>query len=323
MPISDDNFNQSDNQNNNYNNDKISVENFLDKITIETTEEKKVFIVKHDNNSGTGEKAPDSIACKFNWGAFLFNWIWGLKYKKWILLAIPVLFLIPYGFIAGIIMCIWAGMKGNQWAWEEIQYKNEEDFNNAQKKWVKACLYLFSIGLAIIALLVMVLAYNKKMKETIIEPYYSIFTSTELTIPQEVYESTAPQDRHYDFLTSSKNIIYWQKEQSELSDNNKNYIEEEFNKVKEQLEQSFILHPEEKAKTSEDSQQIEQDLTSDREETKPQPCKNKNALCIETWLNTNCNSGYCIINPTLKKYYKVRGKENVIPKALKLNTKWQ
>ena len=128
----------------------------------------------------------------------------------------------------------------------------------------------------------MVLAYNKKMKETIIEPYYSIFTSTELTIPQEVYESTAPQDRHYDFLTSSKNIIYWQKEQSELSDNNKNYIEEEFNKVKEQLEQSFILHPEEKAKTSEDSQQIEQDLTSDREETKPQPRKNKNALCIET-----------------------------------------
>lgn len=321
MLTPDENTNLSNEQDNNYSNDEISVENFLDKIIIEKTEEKKVFIIKPDNNSGTGENAPDSIAHKFNWGACLFNWIWGLRYKKWILFIIPILFFIPYGFIAGLIMCLWAGYKGNQWAWEEIQYKNEENFHNTQKKWVKAWLYIFCT--ITIATSIILLLSNQKMKRTAIEPYYSIFSSTELTIPQEVYENTAPQDKHYNFLTSPKNIIYWQKEQSELSDNNKNYIEEEFNKVKEQLEQSFILHPEEKAKTSEDSQQIEQDLTSDREETKPQPCKNKNALCIETWLNTNCNSGYCIINPTLKKYYKVRGKENVIPKALKLNTKWQ
>ena len=66
MLTPDENTNLSNEQDNNYSNDEISVENFLDKIIIEKTEEKKVFIIKPDNNSGTGENAPDSIAHKFN-----------------------------------------------------------------------------------------------------------------------------------------------------------------------------------------------------------------------------------------------------------------
>ncbi len=50
----------------------------------------------------------------------------------------------PLRILISIIASIWAGTKGNQWAWEEIEYKDEEDFHHAQKAWVKAG---FIIGL--------------------------------------------------------------------------------------------------------------------------------------------------------------------------------
>ena len=128
---------------------EITLEEFVnqtskDKIKVERKETKKVTIHKRENNSGMGEPAPYTISRQFNWGAFLFNWIWGIKYKRWSLLIIPILLFIPYGFLISIIASIWAGTKGNQWAWEEIEYKDEEDFHHAQKAWVKAG---FIIGL--------------------------------------------------------------------------------------------------------------------------------------------------------------------------------
>ena len=107
-----------------------------DRIIIEQKETKKVRIDKRSNNSGMGEQAPYSIAKNFNWGACLFNWVWGIRYKKWALLTIPALALIPYGIVVCVVMSLWAGINGNQWAWEEVEYKDENDFHKAQQQWV-------------------------------------------------------------------------------------------------------------------------------------------------------------------------------------------
>ena len=70
----------------------------------------------------------------FNWGAFLFNFVWGIKYRKWALLAVPFLCFVPYiGIPAALIMAYWAGKNGNQWAWEEVSYKDKDDFHEGSK----------------------------------------------------------------------------------------------------------------------------------------------------------------------------------------------
>lgn len=310
-------------QNEEFESEETTIEDFFDKVTIEEKkQEKKVVIIKRDNNSGTGEEAPESVANKFNWGAFLFNWIWGLKYKKWVLLSILVLTFIPYGFIAGIILCIIAGMKGNQWAWEEIEYKNEEDFHHAQQKWVKAWLILLGISV-ILGGLIWASLPQKHSKE-ISMPNYSFFSSTELEIPQEVYDKTTQDDKYIEFLTSNKYIIYWLKPKNDFTEKNKQYIEDAFEKKIDILGKKFILNPEliEIKDTEGHVIETEQINENSQKQDVRANCSQKDAMCIEAWLYKTCNNGYCIMNPLTKKYYKIRGKENVIPRAMKILKLW-
>lgn len=317
MSFEDDNSKPENFNENEYESDETTIEDFLDTITIEQKEEKKVFIVKPDNTSGMGEGAPDSIAKNFNWGAFLFNWIWGIKYQKWILLITLALLFIPYGFIGSFIISLWAGIKGNQWAWEEVQYKNEADFHYAQKKWVKAWFILFSIVLA--SAIILWLTLPKKQLEQISNTNYSIFVSEEKNIPEEVFENTEPEDQHYNILVSPKITVYWQRENNELSEKNTKYIQEKFEESKDLLQDQVELIPED---ISQNNEQVGT-LNSEESEQKTQNCNNGSDLCMKVWLNKNCKEGYCIINPNLKKYYKVRGKENVISKVIKSLKSWE
>lgn len=305
---------------------EITLDDFFDKVTVKKKESPKIFLIPRENNSGTGEEAPESIAHKYNWGAFLFNWIWGLKYKKWVLLTIIPLLIIPYGFIAAFVIALWAGAKGNQWAWEEVIYKNEEDFHKSQQTWVKLWFSLVGILVFIMGMVLIIFYKNKPANVEDIIPTYSIFMSKELNIPQEVYENTRPSDKNSDFLTTGKYIIYWVKPQTDISIKNKEYVEEDFAKYKGILNEKFILSPdlieikdasgnvlstEEMIKQSPTAQSIKATCELDGED------------CITAWLYKNCNNGYCIINSNEKKYYKVRGKENVIRSALKLLNKWK
>lgn len=317
MSFEEDNSKPENYNPNGYESDETTIEDFLDTITIEHKEEKKVFIVKPDNTSGMGEGAPESISKIFNWGAFLFNWIWGLKYQKWILLIALVLLFIPYGFIGSFIISIWAGAKGNQWAWEEVQYKNETDFHYAQKKWVKAWFILFGITLVLAGILWLTLP--KKQLEQISNTNYSLFVSEEKNMPEEVFKNTEPEDKNYNILISPKITVYWQNENNELSEKNAKYIEEEFEKSKDLLQDKVTILSENIQKESEETK----NNTPDENENQPKKCNNGSDLCINEWLNTTCKDGYCIINPNLKKYYKVRGKENVIPKVIKVLKEWE
>ena len=65
---------------------------------------------------------------KWNWGALLLGWIWGLGNK----VPIMLLCLIPY---VGIIMAIVGGAKGSEWAWRNKRWESVEQFKRVQKKW--------------------------------------------------------------------------------------------------------------------------------------------------------------------------------------------
>ncbi|MBR6126586.1 hypothetical protein IKQ21_02780 [bacterium] len=109
------------------------------------------------NNSGQGPNTPvpDVVAKRFNWGACLLNWIWGLGNKTYITLLIFLVSAIPIiNFIAPLVMIIWFGIKGNTWAWQNKRFQSVEHFHAYQKKWAIAAviIQLILIPLAIVGI---------------------------------------------------------------------------------------------------------------------------------------------------------------------------
>ena len=302
--------------------DETTIEDFLDKFTVTKKEKKTVFITKHDNNSGEGEEAPESIAYKFNWGAFLFNWIWAVKYKKWWLLSILVMLFIPYGYIPAGVLCLWAGMKGNQWAWEEVQYESEEDFHQAQKKWVKAWFGIVSV-LVVVGLIV--LSSMPKQKQVEAQESMTSFTSTprEMKIPNEVYKNTTTQDRYSDLLNSDKYIIYWVRYKNDFENSNLEFIQNKMAEKTEAVKDRFMLIPNliEIRDASGNVIESQKNIQMRKYDLKPH-CENVGQTCFEGWLYENCYNRYCVINPQTRAYIKVGGKKNVVPQAIKASNRW-
>ena len=74
-----------------------------------------------------GQLIPNELR-KWNWGAFLLTWIWGVGNKSYL----PMWALIPYfNFIWGFV----CGAKGNEWAWENQKWESVEQFNKTQEQW--------------------------------------------------------------------------------------------------------------------------------------------------------------------------------------------
>jgi len=277
---------------------------------------RQIHITEHENNSGMGEEAPYSIAKEFNWGAFLFSFIWGFKYKKYVLLLVPITFFLPFGFLLAAFLCFWAGIKGNQWAWEEVQYIDEEDFHKAQRAWVKAWLVMF--GIFALFTLPLGIEFSKKYRavkkvEDVEMDYYKFFSTIEMNIPDEIYKKTVSSDNHYDILTSNKNIIYWVRPENERTEKNLNYIKARYDEAKSQIGNKYVLYP--------DIKKLTDNYSSIKNLEVDAICAND--TCIDKWLYKNCAKGYCIINPRARKYYKIRTKERVIPKAKSLKGNWR
>ena len=102
---------------------------------------------------------------KFNWGAFLLSWIWGIGNKSYIPVWVIGIFVILFAIfilwelivvlyfdltdtiiaamwaIYGILTAsafgftIWFGIEGNKWAWLNKKWNNIEHFEEIQKKW--------------------------------------------------------------------------------------------------------------------------------------------------------------------------------------------
>src|ERR1700688_2878965 len=65
---------------------------------------------------------------RWNWGAFLLNWIWGVGNNTFIAL----LTLIP---VAGIVMLFVLGTKGSRWAWRNGRWDSVAHFKRVQRLW--------------------------------------------------------------------------------------------------------------------------------------------------------------------------------------------
>jgi hypothetical protein len=79
---------------------------------------------------------------RWNWGAFMFSWIWGVGTRTWIsLLALIPCFNLVFIFILGA--------KANEWAWKTGEYRDLETFKRVQESWNRAGFVYFWIALGI------------------------------------------------------------------------------------------------------------------------------------------------------------------------------
>jgi Cytochrome oxidase complex assembly protein 1 len=81
-----------------------------------------------DPPAGFDPKAIPAEIDRWNWGAFLLNWIWGIGNNTYIAL----LALIPG---VSFIMLFVLGAKGSAWAWRNGRWDSVEHFKRVQRKW--------------------------------------------------------------------------------------------------------------------------------------------------------------------------------------------
>ena len=117
------------------------------------------FMVNPDgsvsNGQGTWETPynPNDIPAeirKWNWGAFFFNWLWGVCNGVYWPLALIIVNFIPYvGGLITLIACIALGINGSEWAWKGKRWNSLEHFKRVQHNWALACVWVF-IGMIVL-----------------------------------------------------------------------------------------------------------------------------------------------------------------------------
>ncbi len=129
-----------------------------------------IEIKDYDNSSGYGKNSevPNEIAKHFSWGAFTLNWIWGVGNGAYIALwfyvigilggilsaLIPVLGILIYLVIA-LIFCIWLGINGNKFAWQNRKWKSINEFQKVQKTWATIGIIVFIVSILMSILLIL------------------------------------------------------------------------------------------------------------------------------------------------------------------------
>lgn len=107
-------------------------------------------IVTNPSNCETSYNAndvPQEIK-KWNWGAFFFNWLWGVCNGVYWPLVLIVCNFIPYvGPIIALGACIALGINGSEWAWKGKRWDSVEHFKHVQHNWAMACLWVLGISL--------------------------------------------------------------------------------------------------------------------------------------------------------------------------------
>ena len=112
--------------------------------------------VEEENNSGEGRGIEPPPGVKgWSWGAFLFNWIWAIFNRTWIL---GLLCFIP---VISIFFVFYIGFKGRELAWRNKRWDSLEHFNRVQRLWSIWGLVLI-VGVAGIGILaaIAIPAYN-------------------------------------------------------------------------------------------------------------------------------------------------------------------
>lgn len=91
-------------------------------------------IPAHTNGQPPAADVDQAVAvelAKWNWGAFLLTWVWGVfngVFRSFLVL-VPI-----YGIWEWILL----GKNGNRWAWETKRWQTVEAFHSTQRKWAIA-----------------------------------------------------------------------------------------------------------------------------------------------------------------------------------------
>jgi len=88
------------------------------------------------------EELPHALS-RWNWGAFLLNWIWGIGNRC----HFALLTFVPF---FGLIVPFVLGAKGNLWAWKAGDWRSLQDFQRAQRRWTRWALIAYA-GAALMA----------------------------------------------------------------------------------------------------------------------------------------------------------------------------
>jgi hypothetical protein len=81
-----------------------------------------------DQRVGTDPEAIPAEIDRWNWGAFLLNWIWGVGNNTFIAL----LTLVPF---VGLVMPFVLGARGSRWAWRNGRWDSVAHFKRVQRLW--------------------------------------------------------------------------------------------------------------------------------------------------------------------------------------------
>lgn len=100
-----------------------------------------------NTNNLNQEYINKNIYQKFNWGAFGFSIIWGIFHKQWITLIILPISFITYGGYINLLLSIFFGIKGNEWAWNSKKWESPEKFHASQRIWVILLIVFTMIGI--------------------------------------------------------------------------------------------------------------------------------------------------------------------------------
>lgn len=84
---------------------------------------------------------------RWNWGAFLLNWIWGIGNSTYI----AFLMFVPF---VNLIMMFVLGAKGSKWAWKNRVWADEDHFVRTQRNWARAGFAIIAVMLVLAGLLV-------------------------------------------------------------------------------------------------------------------------------------------------------------------------
>lgn len=91
---------------------------------------------------------------KWNWGAFVFCWLWGLFNGVYWPLFMIITGFIPYiGPIVNLAVSIALGINGSEWSWKAKRWNSLEHFQRVQHNWAMACIWVlggvFILGIVI------------------------------------------------------------------------------------------------------------------------------------------------------------------------------
>jgi hypothetical protein len=112
-----------------------------------------------ENTSGQGATATVPVEVdRWNWEAFLLNWIWGIGNHTFVAL----LMFVP---LINIVMPLVLGAKGSSWAWRNKRWESVEQFKATQSKWAKWSLLVYTVFASMLVRLILVIAASLKSTE--------------------------------------------------------------------------------------------------------------------------------------------------------------